>query len=380
MGPWLRIMGVSSVPVEPEHLANIFALVVAWGGTIFLFQQALMVIIPGLCEPYSLGSVLSQLLALYLAINLVGFYAKALIHADRTTVNPGKLVYINPLPEAKSGYDGDESTFDRVRKENKNNRARSSIQPAPIQARAYHQWSFCKLCQAYTYKKDHHCFFFARCIGVHNQRFFFGYCTQLVFAACINVTYALAYMRSPSGLDMDWQDIYISTLPPLLWAELYFNDRRFPNDVIRVAFIVTFCVVVILFASYFIITQIHNISSGLTPWEMKIMAPSDKAARGVARVHDGFFAWMFYLCSSSKLKDDSAPNDGPALHTHSNSNKGCCSRRLCNDAVILRNIRIVLGPRWWYAWLCVFIDPLVTFDKQGMPDGLTQVDKSVSLV
>lgn len=149
----------------------------------------------------------------------------------------------------------------------------------------------CETCDICILKRDHHCTFFACCVGYFNQRYFINFVLHIfvamLYAFYYNTRYVASFMPWDSGL------LIIKFIFPLLCFMIDFGLNSLYVFLIDINFIVA------LFTGYLFLFHSDNILKGRTTPEAKHKTNHDKG-------------WKY-------------------------------------------NVIDVLGSRWYLTWICPFI-------------------------
>lgn len=210
-----------------EHIVYIVILLV-FIPVFFYFE--LFVVCPAIVEEWTLPYFIHNICAMFLLVNIVG-----------------NLIY---------GIFTDTSIKGRVIVGDKN----WSVCPVCECLQPPRSWH-CDTCNICILKRDHHCTFFASCVGYFNHRYFILF-TMYVF---VGMVYAFYYNVKFLALRLNWNHglVVVKFLLPLA---SFFVD--FGEESIYV-FLVVMNVIIAAFTGFLFFYHVNNIIQGKTVHETK---------------------------------------------------------------------------------------------------------------
>ncbi|EDV53623.1 probable palmitoyltransferase ZDHHC24 [Drosophila erecta] len=160
----------------------------------FLFVYELCYVLPEITDPHGIGHKLCWCLGIYTVLNILGNWCHGFMSNTSVEGLP---------PDRQHPVTGEAHLWHYC----------STCQKV-VPPRSWH----CRLCNVCILKRDHHCTFFANCVGHNNQRYFLAFLFHLSFGS----GQALVY----NGI-LNWKNKAFLVSDPLL---LIYRDRTQDTD------------------------------------------------------------------------------------------------------------------------------------------------------
>ncbi|XP_047516234.1 probable palmitoyltransferase ZDHHC24 [Pieris napi] len=249
------------------YLTIIFVLVPA-----FLYFE-LVVVLPATVEEWSAPFLVHLACATFLLMNILG-----------------NMIY---------GMFTDTSIKGRVLdSENKENWTLCAVCECLRPPRAWH----CNTCDLCILKRDHHCTFFACCVGYYNHRYFmcftFYIFVAMVYAFYYNVKFLAIYLKWNNGL------VIGKFLFPLAFFVIDFGDETFYVFLVEINFIVA------MFTGFLFFYHLNNLLKGKVTPEIKHNSKEVTYNRGLKQNVIEVFGSRWYLVWLSPYFKSPLPGNG----------------------------------------------------------------------
>lgn len=249
------------------YLAILFVFIPA-----FLFFE-LVVVLPSVCEKWSVGYVSLLILAAFLLPNIIG----NLIFGMMTNTSiKGRLLE----PTAKNDW------------------TLCAVCECMRPPRAWH----CDTCNICVLKRDHHCTFMACCIGYYNHRYFmlfvFHLFIAMIVSLCFNIQFLVSFVHWNHGL------ILVKLIFPLASFVLGFDEESI------YIFMVVVNVLITLFSGFLTFYHLDNILNGKTTPERKMLFVKSKYSQGLVPNLVEVFGFRWYLTWISPFVQSPLPGNG----------------------------------------------------------------------
>lgn len=164
----------------------------------------------------------------------------------------------------------------------------------------------CKICNACIIKRDHHCTFLARCIGLYNQRYFILFLGYVTLAMLYTTYYNYYYIT----LRFD-DDVWVLSAARIINPMLRFVIPE-PLSLVDFYVLYLFMNVGVIFWSFCLFFyHLRNVVTGVTSYESKFpsLMDSSKWKQNLLKVFGTRWYWAIIcpLCSSPLPLDDKIP-------------------------------------------------------------------------